>query len=68
MMAARAMSLLYLGITNVIASVARVADDTSLNLMTAEHHALSPGAQPAEALARATQAEPLHSFVCFGAG
>ena len=46
------MSLLYLGITNVITSVARIADDTSLNLMTAEHHAPSTGAQPAEARAR----------------
>lgn len=61
-------ALLYVGTTDVIASVARVADDTSLTLMTAYHHALKTGTGPAEALAIATREEPFHPFACFGAG
>jgi CHAT domain-containing protein len=61
-------ALLHLGTTNVIASVTRVADDISSSLMTAYHYALKADTRPAEALASATEAEPLNPFVCFGAG
>jgi CHAT domain-containing protein len=61
-------ALLYAGTATVIASVARVADDVSLRLMTDYHRALQAGARPAEALARSALAEPLNPFVCFGSG
>jgi CHAT domain-containing protein len=61
-------ALLYAGTATVIASVARVADDASVRLMTAYHRALQAGDRPAEALARSAQAEPLSPFICFGSG
>ena len=61
-------ALLYAGTATVIASVARVADDASVRLMTAYHRALQAGDRPAEALARAALAEPLSPFICFGSG
>jgi tetratricopeptide (TPR) repeat protein len=61
-------ALLYVGTSTVIASVTRVADDAAVGVMTSYHRALRAGARPAEALAGATQAEPLSPFVCFGSG
>ncbi len=61
-------ALLYIGTASVIASVARVADDTAMGLMTGYHRALAAGARPAAALAEAALAEPPSPFVCFGSG
>jgi tetratricopeptide (TPR) repeat protein len=61
-------ALLYAGTATVIASVARVADDASVRVMTAYHRTLRAGAQPAEALAQAALDEPLSPFICFGSG
>ena len=70
-------ALLYVGAATVVSSVARVADDAAVGIMTAYHRALSAGSRPAEALALAAvhEAPPdeapdalLTPFVCFGAG
>jgi CHAT domain-containing protein len=61
-------ALLHCGTTSVIASVARVADQSSAGQMTAYHQALRSGAGPAAALATSALAEPFSPFVCFGAG
>jgi tetratricopeptide (TPR) repeat protein len=61
-------ALLYVGTATVIASVARVADDAAVDLMTGYHRALAAGARPARALAEAVSAEPFSPFVCFGSG
>jgi len=61
-------ALLYIGTATVIASVARVADDAAVGIMTAYHQRLAAGARPAEALAAAAAAEPFSPFVCFGSG
>jgi hypothetical protein len=52
----------------VISSVARVPDETAADVMSAYHKQLAAGAEPAHALAFASLANPLASFVCFGAG
>lgn len=61
-------ALLYVGTATVISAVSRVADSAALNVMTSYHHALRAGARPAEALAKAAEAEPFSPFVCFGSG
>jgi hypothetical protein len=61
-------ALLHIGTPTVISSVARVADDAAVGVMTSYHRALRAGMLPAEALALASQAEFLSPFVCFGAG
>ena len=61
-------ALLYAGTACVVASVSRVAHDTAATVMTAVHRSLAAGAPPAQALADASAAEPLATFVCFGAG
>jgi len=61
-------ALLYAGTATVISAVSRVADYAALGVMTRYHHALRAGARPAEALARAAEAEPFSPFVCFGSG
>jgi CHAT domain-containing protein len=61
-------ALLYIGTATVISSVARVADDVAVGVMTAYHHGLTAGARPAKALADAAAAEPFSPFVCFGSG
>jgi long-subunit acyl-CoA synthetase (AMP-forming) len=61
-------ALLHIGTPTVISSVTRVADDAPASVMTAYHRALRSGARPAEALAKASEAEDLCPFVCFGAG
>jgi CHAT domain-containing protein len=61
-------ALLYIGTATVISSVARVADEAAVGVMTAYHQGLTAGARPAEALAAAVAVEPLSPFVCFGAG
>ena len=61
-------ALLYIGTATVISSVARVADDAAVGIMTAYHERLSTGARPAVALAEAAAADPFSPFVCFGSG
>jgi tetratricopeptide (TPR) repeat protein len=61
-------ALLYVGAATVVSSVARVADDAALAIMTAYHRRLADGAGPARALAEAGAVEPLSPFVCFGSG
>ncbi|MEN3360683.1 MAG: hypothetical protein V7637_4665 [Mycobacteriales bacterium] len=61
-------ALLYAGTRTVISSVARVPDETAADVMSAYHKQLAAGAEPAHALAFASLANPLASFVCFGAG
>jgi tetratricopeptide (TPR) repeat protein len=61
-------ALLYVGTATVISSVARVADDAAVGIMTAYHQRLTAGARPARALAEAAAAEPFSPFVCFGSG
>jgi CHAT domain-containing protein len=61
-------ALLYIGTATVISSVARVADDAAVGVMTAYHQRLTAGARPAEALAEAAAGEPFSPFVCFGSG
>jgi tetratricopeptide (TPR) repeat protein len=61
-------ALLYVGTATVIASVARVADEAAVDLMTGYHRALAAGARPARALADAVGTEPFSPFVCFGSG
>lgn len=61
-------ALLYVGAATVISSVARVADDAAIGVMTAYHQRLAAGARPATALAEAASSEPFSPFVCFGSG
>jgi hypothetical protein len=61
-------ALLYVGTATVISSVARVADEAAVGIMTAYHRRLTAGARPAKALADAAAAEPFSPFVCFGSG
>ena len=61
-------ALLYIGTATVISSVARVADDAAVGIMTAYHERLTTGARPATALAEAAAADPFSPFVCFGSG
>ena len=61
-------ALLNAGSATVVASVARVADDTAMAAMVGYHRAITAGAAPAAALAAALEREATASFVCFGAG
>jgi tetratricopeptide (TPR) repeat protein len=61
-------ALLYVGTATVISSVARVADDDAVGIMTSYHRRLAAGAGPAQALADAVRSEPFSPFICFGAG
>jgi tetratricopeptide (TPR) repeat protein len=61
-------ALLYIGTATVISSVARVADDAAVGVMTTYHQRLTAGIRPAKALAEAAAAEPFSPFVCFGSG
>lgn len=61
-------ALLTAGSATVIASVARVADDTAMAAMVGYHQAITAGAAPAAALAAALAGQATASFVCFGAG
>jgi len=61
-------ALLSAGSATVVASVARVADDTAMAAMVGYHRAITAGAAPAAALAAALDGEATPSFVCFGAG
>jgi len=61
-------ALLTAGSAAVVASVARVADDTAMAAMVGYHQAITAGAAPAAALAAALEGEATASFVCFGAG
>ena len=61
-------ALLNAGAATVVASVARVADDTAMAAMVGFHRAVTAGRPPAAALAAALQGEATAGFVCFGAG
>lgn len=61
-------ALLYIGTATVISSVARVADDAAVGIMTRYHQRLTAGIRPAQALAEAAAGEPFSPFVCFGSG
>ncbi len=61
-------ALLTAGAGTVVASVARVADDTAMAAMVGYHHAITAGQPPAAALAAALEREAAAGFVCFGAG
>ena len=52
----------------MIASVSRIADETSMTVMTDCHRALLDGRSPAAALAAAATPKLITGFVCFGAG
>jgi CHAT domain-containing protein len=61
-------ALFHVGTTTVISSVARVADDDAVGIMTSYHRGLAAGARPARALAEAVLPEPFSPFICFGVG
>lgn len=61
-------ALLGAGSASVIASVARIADQTAMTVMTGYHRAVVGGHHPAAALAGTTSTDPANAFVCFGAG
>lgn len=61
-------ALLAAGAGTVVASVARVADDTAMAAMVGYHQAITAGIAPAAALATTLKGEPAAGFVCFGAG
>jgi CHAT domain len=60
-------ALLTAGARTVVASVARVADDTAMRAMIRYHRAVKAGSAPAAALAEALAGETSAGFVCFGA-
>jgi tetratricopeptide (TPR) repeat protein len=60
-------ALLAAGTRTVVASVARVADDTAMRAMIGYHRAVTAGSGPAAALASALAGESPAGFVCFGA-
>jgi CHAT domain-containing protein len=63
-----ATALLAAGASTVVASVARVADEAAMAVMTRYHRAIVAGRCPAAALAAATPPDPTAAFICFGTG
>jgi hypothetical protein len=61
-------ALLSAGAATVVASVARVADDSAMTVMVGYHQAVTAGRSPATALAAALDGQTTAGFVCFGAG
>jgi CHAT domain len=61
-------ALLTAGAGTVVASVAKVADDTAMTAMVGYHQAITAGSAPAAALATALERQTAAGFVCFGAG
>jgi len=61
-------ALLAAGTGTVVASVARIADDTAMAAMVGYHQAIAGGRAPAAALAQALEPAQAAGFVCFGAG
>jgi len=61
-------ALLAAGAATVVASVARVADDSAVTVMAGYHRDITAGQSPATALAAALAGETTAGFVCFGAG
>jgi hypothetical protein len=61
-------ALLTAGAGTVVASVAKVADDTAMTAMVGYHQAITAGSAPAAALATALKRETAAGFVCFGGG
>jgi tetratricopeptide (TPR) repeat protein len=61
-------ALLYAGTATVVSSMVRVPDEAAAQVMVSYHRAVAAGAEPARALATASQVDPLVPFVCFGAG
>jgi hypothetical protein len=63
-----ATALLAAGTATVVASVARVADRTAMEVMVRYHQEAATGRTPAAALAAAVPADLATGFVCVGAG
>ena len=63
-----ATALLAAGTATVVASVARVADDTAMAVMVRYHRGIVAGRSPAAALSAALEPDPAAAFVCLGAG
>ena len=65
-------ALLQAGVATVLASVARVGDDTAHDVMVEVHRDLAAGVSPASALAgavaRAWEGGAVAPFICVGAG
>jgi hypothetical protein len=61
-------ALLHAGVASVVASVARVSDEVSAEVLVNYHRGLRAGQTPAEALAAATADRTDAPFVCYGAG
>ena len=61
-------ALLTAGAGTVVASVAKVADDTAMAAMVAYHQAVTAGSAPAAALATSLERVTAAGFVCFGVG
>jgi len=61
-------ALLYSGTRNVIAGVARVPDESVVDVMTRYHRIHGRGVPPAKALAEASRCEQFIPLVCFGSG
>ncbi|MFI9811700.1 CHAT domain-containing protein [Saccharothrix variisporea] len=59
-------AFLYGGARTVVAGVARVPDESVVDLMAAYHRLVRLGATPAKALAEASMIAPLIPLVCFG--
>lgn len=59
-------TLLYSGTRTVISSVAKLADDTAVDVMAAYHRALDRNVPAPKALADALLRAPLVPLVCFG--
>ena len=59
-------AFLHAGTRTVVASVARIGDESARLVMTGYHRALATCGSPAEALAEATREDPLSAYVCFG--
>ena len=63
-----ATAMLAAGTATVVASVARVADRTAMEVMVRYHREAAAGRTPAAALAAAVPADLATGFVCVGAG
>ncbi|QSB05939.1 CHAT domain-containing protein [Natronoglycomyces albus] len=61
-------ALLHAGTSTVIASLTRVPEQLSADMMSAYHRGRAAGLPPAKALAEAGKGHPWHPFICFGRG
>ena len=61
-----AAALVHVGVSTVVAGVARMADAATARAMNTYHDQLVSGRPPAEALAATITAHPLTPLICFG--